>query len=66
MEDGLVETVGVEVNDAAIEVMVDCCSVSRSNMEQKDDAHNSSSLNTLTTKPDTPYSNNRDKSRSCS
>lgn len=66
VEDGLVEMVGVEVDDAAIDVMVDCCSVSRSNMEQKDDEHNASSLTALTTKPNTPYSNDRDKSHSCS
>ncbi len=46
LDDGLVEMVGVEDDDDAVDDMVVCGSVSRCNIEQKDDAHVSRSLTT--------------------
>ncbi|KAK0435525.1 hypothetical protein EV421DRAFT_1740179 [Armillaria borealis] len=63
VDDGLVETVGVEDDDDAVDGMMDWCSVSRRNMELKDDARIASPLTTLTTKPNTPSNNDRDKTQ---
>ncbi len=46
VDDGLVETVGVEDDDDAVDDMVVCGSVSRRNMKQKDDARIAGSLTT--------------------
>ncbi len=47
VEDMLVETVGVEDDDDAVDDRINWCSVSRPSMEQKDDAHIASSLTTF-------------------